>query len=324
LLNGLTITFPGATHFELTPIDAAGNPGVRVLRGRLMLFTVGGAKASLRIDNCRPPATFALSTAELALEYVPRRAPGADPTANNPWAILLYAKSGLIEWTVGGPPAPLTVPGIATLEETGAVAALPGAGALPNWLVNDERDLLEKQAADFVESRLRGDKAVSVSLREILSDKPPRAENIQLALQCLAQIGEFMDFMPLLRDPTQRYSTWDRYLGILAAAIDYGPDYAAAVRDIFVVQHGPQGEAEYRMLCGYTDEQLKAGAALFLIESLDHPELDYRLVAYWTLSETTGLSLAYLPQDPPQKRKLAIQKWQQKLEAGQIVRKKLP
>lgn len=325
LANGLTIDLLGGTLLELTPIDAAGNPGVRVLRGRLMMFTVGGAKASLRVDNCKPAMTFALSTAELALEYVSQRPPGADPAApNNPWLIMLYAKSGLIEWSAGaGMAGPLAVPGVAALGEAGAPAPVAGTGELPGWLVNDERDLLRKQAADFVEMRLRSDKAVSVSLREILSDKPPRAENMQLALECLAQIGEFMDFMPLLRDPTQRYSAWDRYLGILATAIDYGPDYAAAVRDIFVMQHGPQGEAEYRMLCGYTDEQLKAGAALFLIESLDHAELDYRVVAYWTLSETTGLSLAYLPQDPPQKRKAAIQKWQQKLEAGQIVRKKL-
>jgi hypothetical protein len=138
----------------------------------------------------------------------------------------------------------------------------------------------------------------------------------------LAQIGEFVDFMPLLRDPTQRYSAWDRYLRILSMALDYGTVYASAVRDIFITQHGPMGETAYRMLCGYTDEQLKAGAALFLVETLEHEELDFRVIAYWTLTETTGLSLAYLPQDPPAKRKAAAQKWQQKLEAGAIVRKK--
>src|SRR5262249_33851672 len=151
-----------------------------LLRGRLMLFTIGGAKASLRVDNCKPATTFSLSTAELAVEFVPRRAPGSDPAVpNNPWTILLFAKSGQIEWSSGAAPAPLTVPAIAAVKETGPPAVVPATGPLPLWLTNDDRELLEKQATDFIEIRLRGDKAVSVALREILSDRPPRAENIQ-------------------------------------------------------------------------------------------------------------------------------------------------
>jgi hypothetical protein len=241
---------------------------------------------------------------------------------NNPWMLLLHAKSGEIAASAGGGPETTLAPAATyALGETGPAAPLSSAGEMPLWLTTDDRDLLRKQAADFVEVRLR-DKAVSVALREILSDKPPRMENIQLALESLAQIGEFTDFVPLLRDPTQRISAWDRYLGILAAAIDFGPAYAAEVQKIFITQHGPPGEVLYRMLCGYSDEQLQMGAAQLLVETLDHEELDFRVIAYWTLSETTGLPLAYLPQDPALKRKPNIQKWQQKLESGQIVRKK--
>jgi hypothetical protein len=47
------------------------------------------------------------------------------------------------------------------------------------------------------------------------------------------------------------------------------------------------------------------------------------VVAYWTLVDITGLQLAYSPQDMPTKRKQAAQKWEQKLQMGLIVPKKL-
>ncbi len=49
---------------------------------------------------------------------------------------------------------------------------------LPLWISADERDLLEKQAADFVEAALREGKAVNVALEEIVDE--PRIENQQL------------------------------------------------------------------------------------------------------------------------------------------------
>lgn len=325
LADGLTIDMLGGTLVELTPIDAAGTPGLKLLRGRLLLFTVGGAKAALRLDNGRTPTTFTLSSAELGLEFVRQRAPGDDPAKDDPWIVRLYAHSGQTSWSSGGgAETPLPAPATAVLAAEGPPVAAAAAAELPKWLTQDERDLLQKQAADAIEAKLRGDKAVSVALREVLDDRPPRTENVQLALRCLAQIGEFADFMPLLRDATQRYSTWDRYVQMLVEAIDFGPDYAAAVQKIFTTQHGPEGETEYRMLWGYSDDQLKAGAAQFLVESLNHPELDVRVLAYWTLGDVTGLTISYLPQDPETKRKPNIQKWQAKLEAGQIVRKQAP
>jgi hypothetical protein len=324
LANGLTMEMLGGTLVELTPIDAAGTPGLQLLRGRMLLFTVGGSKASLRLDNGAQPTTFTLSTAELGLEFIPQRAPGNDPALPAPWVVSIYAHSGQTSWSAGGgPESPLPAPSVWVLAAAGPPAAGPQA-ELPKWLTNDDRDLLQKQAADAIESRLRSDKAVSIALREILDDKPPRAENVQLALRCLAQIGEFADFMPLLRDATQRYSSWDRYVRMLVEAIDFGPVYADAVRQVFVTQHDAEGDSEYRMLWGYTDQQLQAGAAQFLVDSLNHEELDVRVVSYWTLCDVTGLTISYLPQDPDAKRKPNIQKWQAKLESGAIVRKSTP
>ena len=213
------------------------------------------------------------------------------------------------------------MPGQWLITEGAAPAPLPAPATPPAWLVGDERDLLEKQAADFVELGLRSDKAVSVALREMAGDR--RIENVQLALRCLAQIGEYDDFMPLLRDPTQRYSTWERYVLMLVDALDYGPDYAMKVRDALVKQHGPTGDALYRILWGYSDEQLKSGSAQFLVETLDHADLEYRIFAIWTLCDITGQPTGgYQPQDTQPKRKAVILKWEQKLKDGLIAHKK--
>jgi hypothetical protein len=320
LNNGLTIDMLGGTLAELLPIDATGTPGLMLLRGRLMLLTAGGTKAAIRLENGRSQTMLALATGELGVEYVANRAPGTDPSRSVPWVIQLYAKSGNLAWaSPGGPEAPINVPSQWYVTETTLPAQAPQS-ALPAWLASDERDLLAKQAADFVELGLRTDKALSVALREMVSDR--RVENVQMALACLAQLGEYDDFVPLLRDPTQRYSSWENYIRLLVKALDFGPVYAEKVRDAFVRQHGPRGEQIYRLLWGFSDEQLQGGDAQTLVELLDHEELDFRVVAYWNLCEVTTLPPPYSPQDAPLKRKLTIQKWTQKLEAGQIGRKK--
>jgi len=222
------------------------------------------------------------------------------------------------------------VPGTSMFTTVDPPTAVPTAAALPAWLENDERDATRKEAADALQRKLSEDptKALSVALREMLlpraTGSPPPAENVRLALRCLAQIGEYSDFPSLLRDATLRYAEHDRYIGTLAQAVDFGPLYAAKLRDDFVAKRGPEGNDLYRMLWGYDDEQLRSGAAQFLVESLDHAELDFRLLAYWSLAETTGMTLSYVPTDAQLKRRPAVMKWQQKLQEGQIVRKPLP
>ncbi|MBA4020570.1 MAG: hypothetical protein C0483_25710 [Pirellula sp.] len=319
--NGLTFDLLGGTAVEVLPVDTTGIPGLRLLRGRLMMFTVGGPKTQLTLEDGAKRVALTLGGAEVALEHVFRRYVGTDPAAAPlPWALVVTVKSGEVGWSVRpGDSQKLTGPGQWLWTDSTDLSPLAG-GAAPLWMTADERDLLERQAADYVEITLRGGKAVKVALEELIDDR--RSENQQLALRCLAQLGMFDDYMPPLNDPTQRYSTWERYLNYLAEAQDWGPFYAEGIRSAMVKQHGPvKGSELYRMLWSYDDEQLKGGMAKYLVETLDHENLDFRTIAYWNLVRITGLSIAFTPQDPPIKRKLNIQKWAQKLDMGQIVHK---
>ena len=322
LANGVSFDMLGGTQIDLLPVDAAGTPGLRIARGRIMLFTVAGAKPKLALTAGGVQGVCSLSAAELGVEHQFRRPDGYDPTTGEVPAVLnLYVKSGEVDWS-----APATTRFPAGSQWSIAPSSPPAqiaADSPPRWLLEDERDALERQAAAIVGEGLSGDKAVTVALKEAAEHR--RIEVAQLALRGLAQVGEYEAFTSPLRDATQRSSTWDRYLEWLTASLNYGPYYCEKVREALTKQHGvDKGGVLFRMLWGFDDAQLQNGAAKDLVEMLDHSELDFRIVAGWNLVRISGQSLGYAPQDPPLKRKQAIVKWEQKLAAGQIVRGKMP
>lgn len=322
LTNGVSCDLFGGTQIDLLPLDPSGTPGLRIVRGRARVFTAGNAQAKLTLATGTLQGTCTPAAADLGIEHQFRRPDGLDPTTSEMPAVLhLYVKSGEVEWT--SPAATRFPAGSQWTLAPGSPPLQASAGAVPPWLATEERDALELQAAAIIEESLRGDKAVTVALKEAAEHR--RIEVAQLAQRGLAQLGEYEALMAPLRDPTQRSSTWDRYLEWLTTALDYGPYYADKVREALVKQHGVEkGSALFRMLWGFDDMQLQNGAAKDLVASLDHPELDFRIVALSNLVRITGQSLGYAPQDPPLKRKQSIVKWEQKLAAGQIVRGKMP
>ncbi|HET6884281.1 MAG TPA: hypothetical protein VFI31_29280, partial [Pirellulales bacterium] len=106
------------------------------------------------------------------------------------------------------------------------------------------------------------------------------------------------------------------------AALARGPKTAVIMRESLEAARGKErGGQLYRMLWGYTAEQLRDGAAAQLVEWLDAPELDFRVLSFWNLHHITGLGLYYQPADPEKQRRSAIQRWKQKLESGLLVPK---
>lgn len=322
LNGGLTVDLLGGSSVELLPIDPSGTAGIRLLHGRMTMVASGATSGKLVVEVGTRRATFALTSAEFAVQHAFHRPRGTDPTAGPlPWSLTMYLKSGeLVINDDKGPSPTLKGPGSWLITGTSPLEPLTTA-TLPAWISADELTLLDKQAAEFVETALREGKAVNVALEEVVDDR--RSENQQLALRCLAQLGDFNDFTGLLRDPAQRWPTVEKYVDLLSDSIDFGPYYADRLREAFAKQAGPtKGSDLYRMMWGYSDEQLKGGVAKALVETLEHDDLDYRVLAFWNLSKITGQTLTYLPQDPPLKRRAAVSKWQQKLESGQILNRR--
>jgi hypothetical protein len=80
----------------------------------------------------------------------------------------------------------------------------------------------------------------------------------------------------------------------------------------------------YEMLWGYSAEQLQAGGAEHLVNSLGHDSLDYRVLAFENLKEITGSTSSYRPWYPAARRRPGVYRWREQLENGQIKYKTKP
>ncbi len=109
------------------------------------------------------------------------------------------------------------------------------------------------------------------------------------------------------------------YIEQLRAAIARGPETAAAVREAMEKKFGPEeGAVLYRMLWGYTNQDLEGGADTKLVQLLDHEKLAFRVLSYWNLHDITALKLLYQPEQTAVKRRHAVTAWKQRREAGEI------
>jgi hypothetical protein len=82
--------------------------------------------------------------------------------------------------------------------------------------------------------------------------------------------------------------------------------------------------AIYRLLWGYSPEQLARGEADQLVKYLESSELDVRVLAFDNLRRITGVMLLYRPERKADQNRGSITKWKEKLKAGEIAYKALP
>ena len=85
---------------------------------------------------------------------------------------------------------------------------------------------------------------------------------------------------------------------------------------------GADGEPLFRMLWGYSADDLQNGAANQLVEGLNHDSLDHRVLAIWSLQDITGLpNYGYNPTDLAKVRVSRVNTWKDRLRQKKIVPK---
>jgi hypothetical protein len=140
----------------------------------------------------------------------------------------------------------------------------------------------------------------------------------RLACRCLALLGSFNPLVKALDDESLKLE-WDNfYLPKLLDGVARGPQQAADIRQAMERQYGADAATLYRMLWGYTPQDLEGGQAAELVENLDHASLALRRLAYWNLKQITGSGLNYKPEDLEAKRARAVQQWHEDLMSGKI------
>ncbi len=320
LRKGITMELLGSSQVTLLQADANGVPGIALQYGRVVLMNIDAAGAPLRITGpgLETVLTFAAGESAVALEAQPLHNEGVDPElAPVEWNIDLYAVSGQIDWQSESPAAGASLSAPAHRRIAGLAPSAPlTAEDFPAWIVADRLKPIEQKASDALELALRGDRAIRLSLHELVDDR--KEEVRAIAARTLAQLEDYEPLLLTLSNPHQQ-AYWSEQVGQLRSAVARGPQSAAIVRQAIEVRRGKGAPKIYRLLWGYTDGQLRDGGSRDLVAGLDDDDLLVRVLSFWNLrSISGGRTLNYRPEDPPAKRQPHVQKWRQRDADGLI------
>ena len=175
-----------------------------------------------------------------------------------------------------------------------------------------------------MEEKLRGvgpERSTTLVLQELAQDR--RKEVRSLAVRSLAAVGKFEPLLNTL-DETEQRTAWPEHVETLRAAVARGPETSAQVRKALTDLRGDKEADLFRMYWGYSEEQLSAGDGDKLVDYLEHPDLDFRVLSYWNLKNITGKSLNYRPEYPEAKRRQGVQQFRLLANKGQITYPKKP
>jgi hypothetical protein len=321
LSAGLTMQLLGETLVEFLGADSGGIPRIRIPYGRAVLMTAGRPDVSINLvfGGQEGTATFLGAESTLAVEVRRFLPAGADPEKEQAYvAIDLYAAGGDVEWKLSQNPMStrITAPGRLGLGteypfETGGEEGEPKV--LPEWITAEKTTGVHQIASEDLNMELAKEsgKTVALVLREFAEHR--KWERKHLGARSLALTGEFDPFVAAFNDYDQR-SVWGQQIDSLKAALARGPETAAKVRQAFQQQRGKEdGWKLYRMLGGYSKEDVQNGAAEELVGNLNHPSWDFRVLAVHALWSIPGVPPRFgdLPSDDPSKRRTQLQRWRQ-------------
>jgi hypothetical protein len=325
LTAGVTVQLAPASEIELLPPLGPGDgiPGVKLIRGRVVVRSVGkaGVQLVVEVNGHAGIVTFNDAVASGAVETVRVRAPGTDPeTTPGAAATYLYAQKGTLSWSMGADqqPVAVTAPARLTLGPQPVRTALT-AEQLPAWIAGEPLGSWDQLASPELERSLAVDAAAMKGLREMSTHR--RKEVAWLVIRALGTLGQFDAMVAMLNsDDKDRKQFWMDCADQLQEAVNRDPVTAAAVRKLFEKDFGPAAPELYRTLWGYTEKQLRDGQAKLLIDYLDHKVLAYRVLGFWALQRLTGgWKLTYAPDLLPENRRaLAANGWRKRLDSGEL------
>ncbi|HEX4130427.1 MAG TPA: hypothetical protein VHZ24_10305 [Pirellulales bacterium] len=327
LSTGVNVDLLGGTEVVLLGPNAQGVPGIEILEGRVVLISAGTPGAALRVRAAGREGVIALGNASstAAFEVAHRRAEGTDPI-KIPASITveMFVATGDVQWTEssGTPPETLTAPARRLLVGADAVAALNEVPSLPAWVTTtDDRTPMQKRAGADLPRALPGDRPLTLGLKELAADR--KIETSLLAIQCLAAVGDFDTLVTALRDPNQK-AVWNDEVESLRTAIARNPETAQLVDQAFQRHYGTRGSELFRMLWGYTSDDVRPGSPVGsqLVKWLDSEDLEYRVLAFAALTRMSGgQTHFYRPEYTAARRQQYIVKWKQRLDSGQLIPK---
>lgn len=307
----VNVQLQGGTQVELLSTDAQGVPGLSASFGRLVIRPLSDGKARVRLQTGSRSGTITLKNAEttVAAAIWRNRALGTNPESHpGPIVAELYAVSGEFVWDEGpGRPSIDVRAPARLLIGVQPIQAPTALTEVPKWITTDETPLLEQRAATtIIEPALAGDRTVDLVLRELSQHRQKEVRS--LTVRALSYLGYFEPMVAVLNSTEPR--SWNESIGYLAAAIDQGPESAVDVRRSLEKAFPQDANLLYRMLWGYSEDDLRNGEAINLVNALNHDTLPCRVLAFANLKRLSGgAEYTYSPRDPANKRNVGVARW---------------
>jgi hypothetical protein len=326
LTAGVAVEILGGTRVELLASSPQDLPGIRVLYGRVVLMPLAKAGTRVRVvfGDHSGTLTFVDADSTAAFEVRNLHAPGTNPEETPPnVAANLFVATGTVLWeemVKGKAEKPVRLTPPQRLEFDGPILGTPVAGrAAPEWItVGEAIKQLDRRASAVISQMLPTDRPARVGLLELTTSRPQK-EVKSLSLRCLSYVGQFRDMVAALNEQEHKPEWWDFYVPELRAAVARDSETAAAVRLSLEKQYPQQWADMYRMLFGFTNQQLEAGDDRKLVLGLKNDDvLAVRVLSYWNLKDITGRGEIYQPEQPPARRQSSVRRWEQRLEAKEI------
>jgi hypothetical protein len=324
LSAGVTLQVPGGTSLELLPPDADGMSGVRLYYGRLVLLNNGTVGTRFRIqlgDGGTPREgviTFSGPTSTAAIEVHREFRPGENPEdEKTPVVAELCASGGQIAWEEQGEAKvreeidPKTH---IVIRSDKAPKRIDNSEVFA-WLETDDISKRDRLASPEMKKNFEQGRSVVLSLKELAAHR--RFEVRSLAVRSLGHLNYFEPLVVSFDDPEQR-ANWQPNFESLREAITRGTVVSRQMREAFERRRGDDASGMYRMIWGYSPEQLSSGSAEQLVEDLMHDDLGHRVLAFTNLLDITGLTLLYRADETALRRRAWVRRWKEKLDAGEI------
>jgi hypothetical protein len=189
----------------------------------------------------------------------------------------------------------------------------------PAWVQNVELTPIQRRASQSLEDLLKADRPLVMSLMEQTEvDRQRQKEVRALASHALVLFGVYDAILSTLEDRGQR-PYWADHFRMLQFVVSQGSEPAALLQQKINLIYGADGVTIFRLIRGYSPDQLAAGAAEELVHLLGHPAMGARVLASLNLKQITGMTHLYLPWKDPSLSQSTIAAWQRSLEAGRIV-----
>ncbi len=316
LPSAVQLTFVGEASLRMEEPDENRIPRVSVAYGRFLAATAGKAGAQVQLDLAGVKGQLTLVDADsvLAIKLAKWVPPGADPEAADGLLVIeMYNANGRASWQQGE--TKVDIPsrhvhvyvGIDPPETHGPFFS-------PEWIDAKSIKPIDRDAATALEKLVDFERPLNLSLQEVTKDRPVRA----LAARCLAALGEFEPILRELSDGNQ-YSFWPSEFEALQHSLSRSPETAAKVRQTLGLLRSVDSKELYRLLWGYSEEQLAQGAAGQLVKLLEHDQMDMRVLAYSNLVSITGVWGFYRPERSAVQNKTAIQKFKDRKDKNTIL-----